>query len=154
IEVAERIFVESNDVENNVNVTSDSKLLYAEVVKDIPFWVDCEVKKRKRVVKAIDIDFDTLFKLLNDVIPKNPKVLSQIMVDDDGNGFVDLVIPQVDKERDAITSIDYEVSRLGLGKSTSESNMEMPRDSMDVVLKRLEKYKSQNSQLKAEKKSI
>ncbi|KAH9331795.1 hypothetical protein KI387_003903, partial [Taxus chinensis] len=68
--------------------------------------------------------------------------------------FVDLAIPQVDKERDAMTSADYEVSRLGLGKSTLESDMVMAQDSMDIVLKRLEKYKSQNSQLKAKKNQL
>ncbi|KAH9313378.1 hypothetical protein KI387_028413, partial [Taxus chinensis] len=116
--------------------------------------VDSEVKKRKKVVKAIDIDFDALFKLSNDIIPKKPKVLSRIMVDSDGNKFADLAIPQVDKEHDVMTSVDYEVSRLGLGRSTLESDMVMARDSIDIMLKRLEKYKSQNSQLKAEKNQL
>ncbi|KAH9326634.1 hypothetical protein KI387_006812, partial [Taxus chinensis] len=116
--------------------------------------VDSEVKKRKRVVKEIDIDFDALFKLSNDVIPKKPKVLSLIMVDNDVNRFADLTIPQVDKERDAMTPADYEVSRIGLGRSTLESDMAMARDSIDIVLKRLEKYKSQNSQLKAKKNQL
>ncbi|KAH9321747.1 hypothetical protein KI387_016386, partial [Taxus chinensis] len=71
--VMERILVESHDVENNENVASSSRILYAEIVNDTPFWVDCEVKKRKKVVKAIDIDFDALFKLSNDVIPNKPK---------------------------------------------------------------------------------
>ncbi|KAH9327699.1 hypothetical protein KI387_007877 [Taxus chinensis] len=93
IEVMERILTESHDVENNENVASGSRILYAEVVNDTPLWVDCEIKKRKRVIKEIDIDFDALFKLSNDVIPKNPKVLSRIMVDDDGNKFADLAIP-------------------------------------------------------------
>ncbi|KAH9326060.1 hypothetical protein KI387_006238 [Taxus chinensis] len=70
IEVLERILAESNDIENNVNVASDSKLL------------------------------------------------------------------------------------LGIGKSTLESDMVMAQDSMDILLKRLEKYKSQNSQLKAEKNQL
>ncbi|KAH9308288.1 hypothetical protein KI387_036199, partial [Taxus chinensis] len=65
--------------------------------------------------------------------------------------FTDLAIPQVDKERDAMTPVDYEVSRLGLGRSTLESEMAMDKDLIDIVLKILEKYKSQNSQLKAKK---
>ncbi|KAH9295033.1 hypothetical protein KI387_038621, partial [Taxus chinensis] len=129
-------------------------ILYAEIVNETPSWVDSEVKKRKRVVKPIDIDFDALFKLSNDAIPKKPKVLSRIMVDNDGNKFADLAIPRVDKERNAMTPADYEVSRLGLGRSTLESDMAMARDSIDIVLKRLEKYKSQNSRLKAEKSQL
>ncbi|KAH9309096.1 hypothetical protein KI387_037007, partial [Taxus chinensis] len=113
--VVERILVEPNDVENNGNVSLDSKILYAEFVKDNPFWVDCEINKRKMVIKPIDIEFDVLFKLLNDVIPKKPKVLSWIMVDDDRKIFVDPSIPQLEKERDAMTSVDNEVSILGLG---------------------------------------
>ncbi|KAH9297857.1 hypothetical protein KI387_029539, partial [Taxus chinensis] len=104
-----------------------------------------------RVVKPIDIDFDALFKLSNDAIPKKPKVLSRIMVDNNGNNFVDLAIPQVNKERDAMMSADYEVSRLGLGRSTLESDMTMAQNLIDIVLKILKKYKSQNSRLKAEK---
>ncbi|KAH9321116.1 hypothetical protein KI387_015755, partial [Taxus chinensis] len=65
-----------------------------------------------------------------------------------------LAIPQVDKERDAMTPADYEVSRLGLGRSTLESDMAMDQDSIDIVLKRLEKYNSQKSQLKAEKNQL
>ncbi|KAH9319344.1 hypothetical protein KI387_021113, partial [Taxus chinensis] len=106
------------------------------------------------VVKAIDIDFDALFKISNDVIPKKPKVLSQIMVDNDGNRFTDLTIPQVDKEHDSMTPIDNEVSILGLGRSTLESDMAMARDSINIMLKRLEKYKSQNSHLKAKKNQL
>ncbi|KAH9306609.1 hypothetical protein KI387_011013 [Taxus chinensis] len=119
-----------------------------------PSWVDCEVKKRKRVIKAINIEFDALSKISNDVIPKKPKVFSRIMVDANGNEFVDLSIPQVEKEHNAMTSTNYKVSRLGLGKSTLESDMEMARDSMDIVLRRLAKYKYQNSQLKAKKNQL
>ncbi|KAH9316147.1 hypothetical protein KI387_024774, partial [Taxus chinensis] len=41
-----------------------------------------------------------------------------------------------------------------LEESTLESDMALARDSIDIVLKRLEKYKSQNSQLKAEKHQL
>ncbi|KAH9320392.1 hypothetical protein KI387_044492, partial [Taxus chinensis] len=51
IKVIKRILVESHDVENNENVSLSSRVLYAEIVNDTPFWVDCEVKKKKRVVK-------------------------------------------------------------------------------------------------------
>ncbi|KAH9320733.1 hypothetical protein KI387_015372, partial [Taxus chinensis] len=71
--VVDRILVGSHDVENKENITSSYRILYAEIVNDTPSWVDSEVRKRKRVVKAIDIDFYALFKLLNDVIPKKPK---------------------------------------------------------------------------------
>ncbi|KAH9328536.1 hypothetical protein KI387_000644 [Taxus chinensis] len=77
IEVVERILIESHDVKNNENVALGSRLLYVEVVNDTPFWVDYKIKKRKRVVKAIDIDFDALFKLSNDVIPKKPKLKAE-----------------------------------------------------------------------------
>ncbi|KAH9323145.1 hypothetical protein KI387_017784, partial [Taxus chinensis] len=143
----------SHDVDNNENIDSSSKILYYEIVNDTPSWVHSEVKKRKRVVKPIDIDFDALFKLSNDALLKKPTVLSRIIVDSDGNKFADLAIPQVDKERDAMTPADYEVSRLGLGRSTLKSDMEA-RDSIDIVLKRLEKYKSQNSQLTAENNQL
>ncbi|KAH9295514.1 hypothetical protein KI387_039102, partial [Taxus chinensis] len=46
---------------------------FYKIVNKTPSWVDSEVKKRKRVVKPIDIDFDALFKLSNDAIPKKPK---------------------------------------------------------------------------------
>ncbi|KAH9315935.1 hypothetical protein KI387_024562, partial [Taxus chinensis] len=65
-----------------------------------------------------------------------------------------LAIPQVDKKHNAMTSTDYEVSRLVLVKSTLESDITMTRDSIDIVLKSLEKYKSQNSQLKDEKNQL
>ncbi|KAH9325110.1 hypothetical protein KI387_005288, partial [Taxus chinensis] len=72
IEVVDRIQEGSHDVGNNENIDSSSRILYVEIVNDTP-WVDSEVKKRKRVVKPIDIDFDALFKLSNDAIPKKPK---------------------------------------------------------------------------------
>ncbi|KAH9308291.1 hypothetical protein KI387_036202, partial [Taxus chinensis] len=130
--VMERILTKSHNVENNENVVSNSKLMYAKIVNYTLFWVDFKVKKRKRVIKVIDIDFDALFKISNDIIPKNPKVLSRIMVDSDGNKFTDLAIPKIDKERDAMKSVDYEVSRLGLGRSTLESDMAMDQDSIDI----------------------
>ncbi|KAH9308977.1 hypothetical protein KI387_036888, partial [Taxus chinensis] len=125
IEVVETILRKCNDIENNMDVALDSKLLYVELLKEIPSWVDCKIKKRKRVVKAIDIDFDALFKLSYEVIPKKPKVFLWIMVDDDDNKFVDLSIPQVDKECNSMTLANFEISRLGLGKSTFESDMAM-----------------------------
>ncbi|KAH9298616.1 hypothetical protein KI387_030298, partial [Taxus chinensis] len=154
IEVVDRIQEGSHDVGNNENIDSSSRIMYAEIVNDTPSWVYFEVKKRKRVVKPIDIDFDALFKLLNVAIPKKSKVVSRIMVDNDGNKFAYLSIPQVEKERNAMTPADYEVSRLGLGRSTLECDMAMARDSIDSMLKRLEKYKSQNTQLKAEKNQL
>ncbi|KAH9307191.1 hypothetical protein KI387_044406, partial [Taxus chinensis] len=115
IEVLERDLVESNDIENNVNVASDSRILYAKLLKETPVWVDCEINKRKRFLKETTIEFDALSKPSDDVIPKKPKVFSRIMVDGDGNKFMDLAIPQVEKECNAMTHADYEVSRLGLG---------------------------------------
>ncbi|KAH9287588.1 hypothetical protein KI387_031705, partial [Taxus chinensis] len=85
IKVMDRILAGSHDVENNDNIALSPRILYAEIVNDTPSRVDSEVKKRKRVVKEIDIDFDSIFKLLNDIIPKKPKVISQIMVDNDEN---------------------------------------------------------------------
>ncbi|KAH9329280.1 hypothetical protein KI387_001388, partial [Taxus chinensis] len=92
---------------------------------DTSSWVECEIRKRKRVVKAINIDYDALFKLSNDVIPKKRKEFSRIMADGDGTKFVDLAIQQAEKEHNAMTPAEYEVSRLGLGKYTLESDMEM-----------------------------
>ncbi|KAH9319342.1 hypothetical protein KI387_021111, partial [Taxus chinensis] len=70
IEVIDRILAGSHDVENNENIDSSSRILYADIVHDTPSLVDSEVKLRKRVVKEIDIDFDALFKLSNGIIPK------------------------------------------------------------------------------------
>ncbi|KAH9292910.1 hypothetical protein KI387_041904, partial [Taxus chinensis] len=40
IEVIGRIQAISHDVENNENIDSSSRIVYAEIVNDTPSWVD------------------------------------------------------------------------------------------------------------------
>ncbi|KAH9329237.1 hypothetical protein KI387_001345, partial [Taxus chinensis] len=64
-----------------------------------------------------------------------------------------IAVPTTEKDHGDTTVVDYQVSKIALSKTTFESDV-MAKDSMNNVLKRLERYKSQISQLEEKNQLI
>ncbi|KAH9304010.1 hypothetical protein KI387_008414, partial [Taxus chinensis] len=62
--------------------------------------------------------------------------------------FAEIATPSADKTRDDITAADYQVTRVSLGKVTTEGAQQDARASIDVLCQKLKETKVRRDEFK------
>ncbi|KAH9291257.1 hypothetical protein KI387_043552, partial [Taxus chinensis] len=115
-------------------------------------WVQplLESKKRKSTSIIVAPKFDAVETLLGTTPPppaKKAKVTSRLVSDSQGQQFMEIARPKLDKDEKDLSMGDLELTRISLGESTPESEVHNLRETMSKVIERVEKGKSTQEQL-------
>ncbi|KAH9304011.1 hypothetical protein KI387_008415, partial [Taxus chinensis] len=119
-----------------------------EIASNTPQWLlEQNPRKRKVFVPLPAFDFNSL-KTSTARSAKKPKTVSRVLVDASGDKFAEIATPSADKTRDDITAADYQVTRVSLGKVTTEGAQQDARASIDVLCQKLKETKVSRDEFK------
>ncbi|KAH9297053.1 hypothetical protein KI387_028735 [Taxus chinensis] len=125
-------------------VTSPSSSTFA--------WVQPLVDSRKRKPSShlTGPNFDVVTTLLGTTPPppaKRAKTTSRIVIDAQGQQFLEVTKPKVDKAEHDLLASDLELSRIPMGESTPKSEVHNLQEIVTKVIERVEKGKKTIEQL-------